>query len=124
LLIKHNKLYLNLSSGVEEWIGGLFDIENTPEHKASLTRSIITHTNNAITLSLDVVKLLLDNRIYTYIQDVYKVRLTKELLPSLKKDMKITISFEQDTNPILFNLILGMAKENVTTYHMYKCIKF
>ncbi len=122
LLVNNNKIYIG-NDEVKEKIG--YVIKNIPlNQKDPLLSFIEYHKKSSSMLPQNIIDLLCDNGIYTYSEDIYKVRLTKELLPALKKNMKVIISFKQDENSSLFYLLLSIDRGALISYHVYKCVKF
>lgn len=72
----------------------------------------------------DLIKSLIENEIITYRQEDYKIRITKSLFPHIKVGLPIKISFIDLNENDLFEAIINITKDNVTNFHVYKCIKF
>jgi len=126
LTIDGGDLYIDLKDESKEIIGRIFDADdNLYLKKRAISNTIEYHKTHSSLVSQNVIESLSDNEIYTYGDDEYRVRITKELLPALKRDMKVNISFRDEVgDPTLFYIILSVDKGDVITYHMYKCIKY
>jgi hypothetical protein len=72
----------------------------------------------------ELIKSLVENEIITYRQGEYKIRITKTLFPHIKVGLPINISFVDLNENDLFETIINITKDNVTNFHVYKCIKF
>lgn len=72
----------------------------------------------------ELIERLIQNEIITYRQGEYKVRIAKSLFPHIKVGLPIKVSFIDLNENDLFEAIINITKDNVTNFHVYKCIKF
>lgn len=85
--------------------------------------SYIDDSNNMIELSQSDCINLIRNKYVNLSLDKFRVRITKEVIPGLKKSHKIIIFFkEHETDNKLFYLILKVYRDGMITYHKYRCI--
>lgn len=73
----------------------------------------------------DDVTTLMTNGIINYEKKGYKLRITRELIPNLKKDSNVSIRFfdiPKDTS--LFHVVITVTRDEIVSYHKYTCIKF
>lgn len=78
---------------------------------------------NTITISDDDVEDLVKNQYKNYGYDKYRTRITREVIPGLKKTHKLRLSFYDNAeNGKLFNMRLVSIRTSLTSYHNYTCI--
>lgn len=77
-----------------------------------------------VELSEEVVESLSNNNMAILGKEEYKVRLTKEVIPNLKKDMLVHIGFRNDSEPTLFQIMIKTTKNDISSFHFYKCIRY
>jgi hypothetical protein len=104
-------------------IGALIDLTDSMEsvYKSAVDRIL---KNDGITISNDDIEKLLKNEVVTYGEGDTRVRVTKTLIPHIKLDLPITITFLDVENPDLFETMISITKDNITNFHVYTCIKF
>lgn len=75
-------------------------------------------------LTEETVVALVNNELIHYDKDNTNLRITKELVPNLKKDSNVSIEFfDVKKNLQLFQLFFSVIRENVNSYHRYICIR-
>ena len=78
---------------------------------------------NTITISDEDVEDLVKNHYKNYNLGKYSTRITREIIPGLKKSHELTISFyDNDKDDRLFNIRLIATRSSLTSYHNYTCI--
>ena len=79
--------------------------------------------DNNIELTSDAVERLVKNAYININKDGFRTRITKEVIPGLKKSHDISISFSKhETDRSLFYLIIKADRTVLTSYHIYTCL--
>lgn len=73
-----------------------------------------------ITLDDDVVESLVKNKTYIVRDDKYSCRITKSVIPGLKKSHKVFASLRESTDPSILLLRFIVNRATMVTYHEYK----
>ena len=121
--ILNNKVYLVTDK--ESFLVGQY--AEFDEGLKEIYRKAVTYTfklEPQYELPNELIKSLVENEIITYRQGDHKVRITKTLFPHIKVGLPIKISFIGLNENDLFETIINITKDNVTNFHVYKCIKF
>lgn len=78
---------------------------------------------NTIIISDEDVEQLVKNQYKNYSLDRYSTRITREVIPGLKKSHELSLSFyDNDNDDRLFNIRLIARRGTLISYHMYTCI--
>lgn len=75
-------------------------------------------------MAFEASGLLMANEMVTYESGEYKIRVTKSVIPNLKKDSVIHIGFIDSNVDGLFESVITMKKDMVNSFHKYQCIKY
>ena len=102
-----------------------FESKALYKYKWLLRDNNIEKDNNfkVMKLSDDQVHLLVGNDYININKSKYKTRITKEIIPGLKKSSNvILILFDHDTDKHLFHLAINTNRSSCTTCHIYTCL--
>jgi len=129
VVISYGRTCLRLADGLDYTIGGIIkkdEIKKEIKDSYDLAKRIIEKTDKESEKIEDsTIDQLVDNEIVTYDNDVHKVRMTKELIPALKKGLNVNIAFNDiEGDETKFETILMTDREDIKTYHKYTCIRF
>ena len=127
--IDDNKLYLGREDSLFK-IGDLIQfrwsqLSNELIEYMSLVNMMIDNDNpkTFVTLSTDEVIELVDNMFINIRRDKYKTRITKEVMPGLKKSHEVVLDFFDHTkDKSLFYLGIKVRRAYCTSYHIYTCL--
>lgn len=84
---------------------------------------IVTGFTPQISLNKDDVKALVGNEIINIDAEQYSTRISRELIPGLKKSDKVFIDFI-DVNGLLYQIIIKAIRSSTTSFHCYTAIRF
>ena len=83
----------------------------------------IENFTSVIELSSDDVESMVKNEYRNIKYKDYRTRITKEIIPGLKKSHSISINMYSDKDDNnLFGLCIKNIRGSMTSFHMYKCI--
>ena len=123
--IKDNKdIVLITNSSAEHKIGVVMaktDIAFAPYDKKICDISSIPQSIKHIELSEDDVEDMVKNDMKNISWSKYRTRITREVIPGLKKSHTVSICFS-DINDSIFNLMILTSRATITSTHVYKCI--
>lgn len=76
----------------------------------------------------DISVRIINGEIFNYLEvrdnKEYKLKVSKDLFPILKKDDILSDYFSQNDEKGIFDVILSINRANLVTYHIYKCIDY
>lgn len=130
LIIENNEILFSMGENAACKIGNILELTNLPNDLKDNYNLAAKTLNQCLmgtkyTLSDDEVTTLMTNGIILYQQDGYKLRLTKELIPNLKKDSTVNIQFfDIEKEESLFHVVINVEWEDINSYHKYTCIRF
>lgn len=81
-------------------------------------------TDNSIELSEAEKTLLLDKNLILCTDNVFKLRVCKELIPTLKVSDKVYLTFKGTIVPNIFEAIIRVEKKDIINYHVYTAINY
>lgn len=85
--------------------------------------SLYTPSIYNVKLSEDDVIKLTQNEYLNISCDKFRTRITREVIPGLKKSNTVSIHFSEiPDSPNLFRLIIDVARASVKSIHMYTCL--
>ena len=87
-----------------------------------MTRHVMINPNKLIHINEEDVISLVSNTLIVVSHKKYKIRITKELIPGLKKNFMLSCFFE-DISDIVFNCTIVCHRLECITFHRYKCIR-
>jgi hypothetical protein len=125
--ISEDNSLLFITKGNENILIGKFvpiefidEIMNYSYNKAKV---LIKEDKDKITLSEDNIKSLEENDLICFSDGKHKIRVCKELIPGLNKKFTTRLYFKEIANEkVIFETIIEVDRELMTTYHVYKCI--
>lgn len=123
LILENDILYFDLGEDKERcFIGNIH--EKISINIPDISKINFNESDN-IELLLEDIESLYGNTMMTINDNNHKVRITKELIPGLKKDSIIKVSFsDDDTDNDIFNMVILLELDDKLFYHYYKCINF
>lgn len=100
-------------------------LENTSEDIMLFHRILNrdSHGVDVVQLTTDDVHRLVKNEFINITQHKYRTRITREVVPGLKKSHELILDFcKHDTDKTLFHLIIKSIRKSCVTYHWYTCL--
>lgn len=123
ILVESSKIYLTDGAETKFVIGGYH--KPTEAVGKNYARARVKYENSDKShISAEMVESLCANNIVAFSDDNYKVRLTKELVPNIKKDFPMSIAFIPSDDENVFETLILLKKDEVVNCHLYKCIKY
>lgn len=85
---------------------------------------ISIQSNETVNIDTNDVESLVSNGVLNITAGKYMTRITKELIPGLRKNDNINILFYDDINPELFKIVIQVnrSKSKMISYHVYTAI--
>jgi hypothetical protein len=92
-------------------------------------KNFLSTNINFSLLDDNVKEILCQKGIVTYFSDHslgdYKLRMTNQLIPALKKDMQVKIGFHDvPKESSLFYTLMLVERGTILSHHIYKCLKY
>lgn len=123
IMIENNVVFVG-SDSVRLPIGKL--VERTPsiDSMEQKIHNFLGYVDVEGRIPDESVDKMLENEIITFEKGKYKIRLTKELFPHIKKGIDLNVSFIETGDPYTFKTLLSVDKGNVQNYHLFDCIYY
>lgn len=124
IVLDKNTLYF-LSSTTDQIfnIGRVMNSSDTKMVDKNMIKFDISKERKWLVLSEDDVKSLVGNQIIEIVDDKYKTRISRELMPGLKKSHSVTISFD-DVSDEIFKIIISVQRTYLTSIHIYSALYY
>lgn len=123
ITIEASKIYLSDGAEQKFLIGGYH--KPTEAVGKNYAKARVKYENSdKHPVGADMVESLCANNLVGFSDDTYKVRITKELVPNIKKDLPMSVAFIPVDEEDVFELLLLLKKDEVVNCHLYKCIKY
>ena len=123
---ENGHIYLTTNEGKQHSVGSLS--HELTEYRTITSRyaeAKLKYSNlSGEKLDNSVVSLLCDNELAIITKGRYRVRLTKKVIPNIKENMPITISFAETSEKDLFEMTIGTEKDGIECYHSYNCLYY
>ena len=113
-------------------IGQMIDLKSTDSDMSMYNTINTEHVNDIITEQLsshiihltdEGIKDLVSNEFINVSENRYRTRITKEVIPGLKKSHEVGLWFSKHTkDSSLFYLTIIVERNNCTSYHRYTCL--
>ena len=123
VLIEKSLYFLSSSTSQIFDIGRIMSSTDTKILDKYMIEFDITKERKWLRLSEDDVKDLVGNKIIEINEGKYKTRISRELMPGLKKSNSISITFEEST-PEIFKIIIMVQRSYVTSIHIYSALYY
>lgn len=123
IMIDNNIVYVG-SDNLRLPIGKLVERTASIDLAEQKIHNFLQHVDEEGRLPDEMVDKMLANEITTYQKGKFKIRLTKELFPHIKKGIDLNVSFIDSGEPYTFKTLLSVDKGNVQNFHLYECIYY
>lgn len=123
VLIKNTLSFLSSTTSQIFEIGRVMNSSDSKTFDNNMVEFDRAKERKWLSLSEDDVKDLVGNKIIEIKEDKYRTRISRELMPGLKKSHSVSISFEESTNEI-FKIIIMVQRAYVTSIHIYSALYY
>lgn len=117
LIITEKKLPVRMTTDVASLYSNTIDIDEI----IKLYKKAFGSSDNVISLTPESVEGLVKNKYFVANDGKHFCRITRELIPALKKDNDVSIAFDEHTDPSLFTMYIRVKRSTMTTLHVYTC---
>lgn len=126
--IKDSKIYLEgLAGKISIQVGEIVSSNNITSNNQKFENIVKRELNDdfdvMLELNEDSVISLVGNEFINISEGKYRTRITKEIIPGLKKSHKIKLFFyEHPSDKSLFHMCVQAERNKLISYHIYTCL--